>query len=176
MVHYSRHASPGIPFAKSNTGIANHQLHHQFTICLSCQIWNQQIAFHLVCHWIWSAASSLTMFFFQIHNRTIRLSAINGSKASNTQTTHWNWNDSSWLIVDYWWNYPSWAVSFSKAKSMAKAIQLLDDDLLSLLDISALAWNGTLWLINKSCAEWCFLLMHCWHVPYTFKYIQDNYV
>eukprot|EP00434_Breviolum_minutum_P023149 symbB.v1.2.020424.t1/scaffold1653.1/size107518/5 len=28
------------------------------------------------------------------------------------------------------------------AKSMAKAIQLLDDDLLSLLDISALAWNG----------------------------------
>lgn len=31
---------------------------------------------------------------------------------------------------------------------MAKAIQLLDDDLLSLLDISALAWNGTLLLIN----------------------------
>ena len=44
---------------------------------------------------------------------------------------------------------------------MAKAIQLLDDDLLSLLDISALAWNGTLLLINKSCAEWFFLLMHC---------------
>ena len=112
---------------------------------------------------------TLEQCFFQIHNRTIRLSAIkaiNGLKASNTQTTHRNWHDSSWLIVDI----QIGLLSFSKAKSMAKAIQLLDDDLLSLLDISALAWNGTLLLINKSCAEWFFLLMHCWHVPYTFIY------
>ena len=51
-----------------------------------------------------------------------------------------------------------WAVSFSKAKSMAKAIQLLDDDLLSLLDISALAWNSTL-LIRS--VQNVFLRMHC---------------